>query len=62
MLRTLAGQEGEEERAQGLGSVLTHADISQLGRTQPDVLENRGHDGREEFVGGGVLEREAWPQ
>lgn len=61
-MRTSAGWEGEERRARGLGSELTHADVSQLGRAQLDVLENRGHDGREELVGGGVLQREAWPR
>lgn len=54
--------EGEEEQAQGLGSVLTHADIPQLGRAQLHVPENRGHDGREKLVRGGVLQREARPR
>lgn len=51
--------EGEEDRAQGLGGVLTHADIPQLRGAQPDVLQNRGHDSRQKLVGGGVLQREA---
>ena len=62
MRRALAGWEGEENGANGLGSVLTHADIPQLRRAQIDVLENRGHDGREKFVRGGVLQREARPR
>lgn len=49
-------------RAQGPGGVLTHADVSQLGRAQLQVLENRGQDGREQLVGGGVLQREARPR
>lgn len=57
-----AGREGEGRRARGPGGELTHADVSQLGRAQLDVPENRGQDGREELVGGGVLQREAWPR
>lgn len=60
-MEDFSGTEGEERPAQGLGSELTHADVSQLGRAQLEVLENRGHDGREKLVGGGVLQREAWP-
>lgn len=60
--RAPARREGEARRAQGLGSELTHADVSQLGRAQLHVPENRGQDGREELVGGGVLQREAWPR
>ena len=58
--RALTGWEGED-RAQGQGSALTHADIPQLGRAQLDVLENRGHDGGEKLVGGGILQPKERP-
>lgn len=58
--RALTGWEGED-RAQGQGSALTHADISQLGRAQLHVLENRGHDGGEKLVGGGILQPKERP-
>ena len=60
MRSALTGWEGED-RAQGQGGPLTHADISQLGRAQLDVLENRGHDGGEKLVGGGVLQPKERP-
>ena len=56
----MTGWEGED-RAQDQGGPLTHADISQLGRAQLDVLENRGHDGGEKLVGGGVLQPKERP-
>lgn len=61
-LRALAGQEDEEDRAQDPGSILTHAYVSELGRAQLHVLENRGQDGREKLVRGGVLQWESWPR
>lgn len=54
--------DGAEDQVQGLGSVLTHADIPQLGWAQLDVPENRGHDSREKLIRGGVLQREARPR